>query len=234
MKQTIGNGCLMCLGGLLASSTSWAESAINVGVGTAGLVLEYNYQLSSKAHLRGAFHYFTLEEEFDEEGIKYNGELESVHLGAIADFHPFSNGFRLSAGIFNTELGLDLSAQATDEALEIGDGSYSVSQDNSDPLKLAVEIDFAPVSPYFGFGWGNSPGAGLGFMIDVGVLIIGEADINYDASGTATDGDTGLTINVATNAEFQQDLQQERTDLEQEFEDYSLYPIVMLGLSYTF
>ena len=49
-----------------------------------------------------------------------------------------------------------------------------------------------------------------------------------------TDDDTGLTINVATNAEFQQDLQQERADLEQEFEDYSLYPIVMLGLSYTF
>ncbi|MCG8670364.1 MAG: hypothetical protein MI867_13180, partial [Pseudomonadales bacterium] len=152
----------------------------------------------------------------------------------LADYHPFQGGFRITAGIFSTDLGIELEAKPSQSEFEIGDETYIVSDGNNNPLQLSAEIEFAPVSPYIGFGWGNSPGEGLGFTIDVGLLVVGEADLKFDASGTVTEESSGLTIDVERNAEFQENLQKEQAELEDEFEDFSVYPVVMLGVSYTF
>lgn len=234
MKQRICNLSIALLCGLSLSNTALANNAINVGIGTTGLVIEVDSALTDTMHVRGSFHHFKVDEEFDEEGVEYDGELKSTHLGAIIDYHPFQGFFRVSAGLFVTDLGIDLDAQPSQTEFEIGEDTYIVNSSNSDPLQLSGEIDFAPVSPYVGFGWGNSPAEGLGFSFDIGVLVVGEADLKFDATGTATEQDSGLTIDVETNAEFQENLQQETADLEDEFEDFSIYPVVMLGISYTF
>lgn len=234
MKQINGIRSVTLICGLGLSTSVLADNAINAAIGTTGLVAEYDRALSDTIHVRGSLHYFQIDDEFEEEDINYEGDISSTHFGAIMDYHPFANGFRLSAGIFATDLGIELSAKPSQTEFEIGDNTYVVDDDNDDPLQLSADIDFAPMSPYLGLGWGNSPGAGLGFSVDIGVLFIGEAELDFDASGTVTDVENGLTVNVAQYAPFQEDLQKEQADLEAEFEDFSIYPVIMLGLSYTF
>lgn len=234
MTHRVGYRTIALLTGLGLTAPAMADSSINLGLGTTGLVVEYDRLISDRFHARGSLHYFSYDEEFDEEGVEYDGEIKSTHAGALLDYHPFSGFFRLSAGLFVTDLAIDLDAVASQDEYEIGDNTYLVEDGNNDPLRLSADIEFAPVSPYFGFGWGNSPGEGLGFSLDIGVLVVGEAELDYDASGTVTQQDSGLTIDVERNAEFQEDLQKERDELEDEFEDFSIYPVVTLGVSYTF
>lgn len=237
MKRPFGypSLALLCGFGLAGfTNTAVADNAINVGVGTTGLVLEVDSALTDTVHIRGSLQNFKYDEDFEEEGVDYEGEITSTHVGAIIDYHPFQGFFRLSAGLFVTDLAIELDASPSQTEFEIGDDVYIIGDGNNNPLQLSADIEFAPVSPYIGIGWGNSPGEGFGFTFDVGLLVVGEADLSFDASGTATEQDTGITIDVARNAEFQENLQQEQADLEEEFEDFSVYPVVTLGVSYTF
>lgn len=220
--------------GMGISSSVLAENAVNLGIGTTGIVVEYDKLISEKLHVRGSLQYFTYDEDFEEDDIDYSGEITSSHFGVLADYHPFGGFFRLSAGLFVTDLAFGLDAKTTQAELEIGDENYIIEDGNTDPLRLSADVEFAPISPFLGFGWGNSPGEGFGFSFDVGVLVVGEAEVDYDASGTVTEESTGTTIDVNRNADFQENLQKERDSLEEEFEDFSIYPVVVFGVSYTF
>lgn len=233
MKQLAGYKSIILLCGLGLSSSALANNAVNLAVGTTGLIVEVDSVLTESLHIRGSLHKFNFDENIEADDIDYSGEISSTNLGAILDYHPFQSFFRLSAGLFMTDLGIDLTAKPSQSELEIGDNTY-LSGASGNPLELTAEVDFAPVSPYIGLGWGNSLGQGLGFSFDIGVLMVGEAEVDFHASGTATEQQSGLTIDVERNAEFQENMQKEQVEVEKDLEDLAVYPVIMMGISYTF
>ena len=42
------------------------------------------------------------------------------------------------------------------------------------------------IAPYFGIGWGNAVGSGLGFALDLGVAHHGEPNFRFEATGPAS------------------------------------------------
>ena len=213
----------------LPPHTVLAENAVNATVGTSGLGLEWSTPLHAKLRVRGLVSYATLERDETEEGIDYTIEFESANIGAILDWHPFAGTFRLSTGLISTSFGLDLESSTSQTDFDIGNSTYTGTN-----LKLVGDAEFNPVAPYLGFGWASSLArSGLYFSGDLGVMFIGEPKIALNASGQVSQGG-GPAFDVRSNPLFQADLEIERQQLEDELEDFSLWPILNFGIGYRF
>ena len=104
-------------------------------------------------------------------------------------------------------------------AVNIGGVNYIAGQVTSfDGL-----IDFDPISPYIGVGWGNSTKTkGWSFSVDAGILYYGDANVEMNVGcGTANCDQLRL------------DVEREKQELLDEL-DYKIYPVISVGVTYTF
>jgi hypothetical protein len=79
------------------------------------------------------------------------------------------------------------------------------------------------VQPYAGLGWRNSHKSGFGFFTEVGVM--------------ATDVEVSLSSSKnfeARNADFREALRREEQELKDDADKLSVYPVAIIGVSYTF
>ena len=209
-------------------------------VGTLGLGGEATIGLNSRLNLRVPFNLFTYTDTREEDGVDYDGKLKLKSLGAQLDFHPFKGSFYLSAGLFSNGNQLKLHASDDDgsETYDIGDREYT--SDPNDPLNLNGKFDFKSTAPYLGLGWGN-PIQGDGnfyFRFELGAYFQGAARVGLRADGSAIDTQSGQSFDVNGNSPeaqvFQQNLEQERADLEHDASDFKIYPAVSFALGYRF
>jgi len=224
---------------LMLCSAAHADLGLSLRAGTLGAGVELDYAMSEKWSLRLMANEYSTDDDFEEDGIDYNAELDLSSYGAALDWHPFGGTFRLSLGAISN--GNELAAASVpSDTFDIGDVTY-ISDDN-DPASLSgtIELGDGGVAPYVGFGWGNSPSNDGGFLfsLDLGVIQSGEAQVDLVGSGTAYDADQdpGLTtpISLASNAEAQEEIAKEEQSLLDEFEGNDLYPVVMIGIGYRF
>ena len=226
-RQAFSLSALAALPLLLATHTSSAEQAVNATLGSTGIGAEWTVPLNEKLRLRGIISTLSLESEETEDGIDYDVEVSGTNLGAILDWHPFAGGFRLSAGLVHTDMGLDLESSGQD-SYDIGGVEYTGD------IRLKGDADFATMAPYISLGWASSLNkSGFYFSGELGVMMIGEPKIDITASGLASANGRPL-VDVSTNPEFQSDLERERQDLEDEYSDYNIWPVGVLGFGYRF
>ena len=151
-------------------------------------------------------------------GAMYDGKLELNNGGALIDVYPFASGFRLSAGAFANGDKIKLvSKPAT--PLIVNGHPYPSGIGN-----ITGEVSFNKTSPYAGIGWGTKPsGRGFGLTFDVGVMYQG-------APRVVLFGHT----NTVTPPGWDADIQAERANVEHEIRNYKYYPVVGVGLSFSF
>ncbi|MBL7077572.1 MAG: hypothetical protein ISS31_08875 [Kiritimatiellae bacterium] len=204
------------------------DAGLSLKLGTPGIGVDLTLGVSEKVNVRlsGNFFSYTYDDfEFDEEDEEIDEVVDTVEvaldlmsLGALVDWHPWGGGFRLSGGAFYNGNEVSLSVTAGD-TITIDDEEYEVQS-------LDGQIDFSAFAPYAGIGWGNAATAESRwhFAFDLGVMLQGSADISLKA--TATDPTLQNQLNAA--------LENEAQDLEDDAESFTLYPVLALGLSYTF
>ena len=78
-------------------------------------------------------------------------------------------------------------------------------------------------APYLGLGWGRrtSEKNGLRFSVDAGVFMQGQST-------------TALSIENPNGVISDQDIEQARTELQETLDDFDLYPVLTLGIGYSF
>lgn len=220
---------------LLAFTGPQAATAMDLAVGpkisSLGLGLELSTRLTDRLNARLGVNAFDYSDSTTEDGIDYDADLELRSLAALVDWHPTGGGLRVSAGLLlnGNELTLEASGQDT---YDIGDETYEGN------LALDASTDLDNLAPYLGIGWGSAPAAekgGWSFSIDVGVAYQGSPGIDLDASGTTvTRLSDGTRIDVGSDPTFQADLQREEDNLEDEIDDFELYPVLSVGVVYRF
>ena len=205
------------------------DAGLTVKAGTTGFGVDLTVGLGEKVNVRlsgNAFSY-TYDDayEFDDDDADINVVVDSMEasldlmtLGAFLDWHPSGGTFRFSLGAFYNGNEGSLSA-ASGDTIEIDGNTYEVES-------LDGLAEFNTFAPYVGIGWGNAAQANTRwhFACDLGVLFHGSADISIKA--TATDPTVQAVLNDA--------LANEVEDIEDDVEDYIVYPVITLGLSYTF
>jgi hypothetical protein len=196
------------------------EWALGLKTGTLGIGGELTTNLASNVNLRGSIQWFALDFEAEFDDVDYDVDVEFLNPLLLADWYPFSGGFRLSGGVlFN---GTDISLDATSsESIEIGGETYSPDEIGT----LRGESDFEDIAPYIGIGFHNplSRDGHWGFTADIGVAFIGSPNVNLKVTGPFAD-DPGL----------QADLAEEEAKIEDDLDKVRFFPVLSATLYYRF
>ena len=206
---------------LLASPALAQDGRVSVAVtgGTLGVGPEVGYRVSPMFGIRGNATFLSISHGFDSDDVDYDGKVKLKSAGAMLDFYPFKGGFRISAGARTNDNHGRLRATPT-AATEIGDVTYTPAQIGTLTGRAEVK-DFAPALT---IGYGGSMKAGFLFGIEAGALFQGKVRIReFTSTGT-----------LASDAAFRAQLENERQDLQDDVDDYKVYPILQLTLGYRF
>jgi hypothetical protein len=213
-----------------ASQLQAENSSYGLGLkaSTLGLGLELHRELNDSFNIRLGLNTYDHDEDYDDGGISYNGELELMSVGSYIDWHPFQGGFRLTGGLLYNGNEVTLKGKPTTlGTVNVGGTNYNFTN-----AQLNGKVEFNSIAPYLGMGWGNSfKGSRWSFLFDLGAMFQGSPDADLSTSGTVTVAGTNIAVNTAT---FQSDLAKETQELENDIEDLKIYPVVSLGLSYRF
>ncbi|GAB3376184.1 hypothetical protein NCG89_11775 [Spongiibacter taiwanensis] len=219
---------------LSLSTPGLADINLGASVSTAGVGLELGYRHSALFNTRvgGLFG----KVQFDTEGdntngvdgdeLEYENDIKLKNAYLIGDWYPRGDRFRLSIGAFlnNSDARIVTRCRALSlisgfETCEFGDSVFL-------PLVLGeirTTVDFQPVSPYLGVGWGTRPEKGINFTADLGVLYLGEADVTMRSTG------------ICQSTDFcRAELKKEEREIQKELEEYRFLPILRLGVNYQF
>lgn len=213
---------------------SSANSAEGLGLGInyglfAGPTLELTYPLTDTLQVRGALsNGMGLSETASDTDIDYEVEAKGGINRLALDYHPFGNGFFLSAGYAVNNFNLDATGTSSaTEVVEIGDDTYTVTSD----VSLNGKLDWNN-GPTISLGWGHSPATGLGFLLEIGAIFTGSADVSLSGTGTVTDGTD--VLDVSNDPTVQESLKAEEIKLENDVADYEYLPVFQAGITYRF
>ncbi len=235
MKKLTQRALPLAIASGLCLSTSNAL-ALDIGIGakagTLGAGLDLTVGVTEKVNLRGGFNQFSfdytgdIEDETSAGGASvtstadYSTTLEFNTIAMLVDYHPFQSGFRLTAGAILNNNELRGTAIAGDQTIEIGNYTSSQGAD----LQADVSITFPKTAPYLGIGYDSSrySKSGLSFTYDLGVMFQGEPTASVALSGSDA------------SQVSQADIDAEVADINETLADFTIYPVMNLGLSYTF
>jgi hypothetical protein len=206
------------------------EVAVTAKGGTLGGGVELTVGLAPQWNVRlggNAFDYTDNRREVS--GIFYDATAHLRTASALLDLHPGGGEFRLSAGAFYNDTRIDGNSLVPASGFyDIGGVPVPASQLGT----LNGQIKFDPVVPYVGFGWGNAvgPGRRLRFAADLGAMFQGKGKATLTPQIPAG----SVLNNSIARAALQVLLDREEGEIEHDVADYTVYPVVSIGLSYRF
>ncbi|MEQ9012463.1 hypothetical protein [Algiphilus sp.] len=223
-------------------------SATDIGVGlrasTLGLGAEVSISMLNGLNLRIPVSGFNYNDDLTEDDIRYDADLELLTVGLLADYHVFGGGFHVTGGVASNgnELKLLASEATGNERFQVGNQTYV--SDPNDPFELRAGLDFNAVAPYLGIGWGNAA-SGQGkfyFKFEAGALFQGSPQASTAASGSACNTSTETCALTSFDVQsddpraqqFRVELERERRAIEEEIDEFDIYPVVSLSIGYRF
>jgi hypothetical protein len=231
--QVLIAGAALAAALLLSPSSGQAQEdsrvALGAKAGTLGAGVELTLGLSRQIDTRLGFGAYSYSERREASDIEYDGEAKLRNGTAFLDWHPGGRGFRLTGGLVYND------TEIRGESLTPESGVYNIG---GVPVpasligRLEGTIDFDPIVPYAGLGWGNAlrGGGPWGFSLDLGVVFQGEGDVTL--TPLIPEG-SPLNDPIARQILALQ-LEREAQDIEEDIADYDLYPVVSLGVTYRF
>ncbi|MDX1454474.1 MAG: hypothetical protein R3217_03375 [Gammaproteobacteria bacterium] len=213
---------LIMITGLAALALPAQAADIGVGarVSTLGMTYEAKFALTDHFALRGGINQYDTDYEETQDDITYDfdAEFDSTHL--FLDYHPFAGMFRITGGIVDND--------STFIGTGTSSGTYTlngVSYTGAEVGTLSAGFGLQEQGTYLGVGWASAPkSSGLGFSVDVGVVLQDGPQAQIVSTG-------GL---LSSDPTFQSNVDAEIAELNQDLEEFDTYPVVSIGISYTF
>lgn len=194
--------------GIMMLGMGTSAQAIGVGVkaGLLGFGAELGYQATDHMVIRGAINKFKLSADQTISGNDATVDLDLSSTALFLDFSPFSEGsLHLTVGyVFN-----DSKLTGTSTISDFGGNTYPAQT-------VSTTVDFGS-GPYLGIGWGNVAASGIGLTFELGVLQSGAPKVNLSAPG------------VDPN-----DVAAEEKQMQDDLNQYDIYPVVSAGISIGF
>ena len=193
---------------------------VSPALSTLGLGLEAGFRLNEHLGIRLGGNWLGFDYDGVEGDLDYDAEVTLASLGTLVDYHPFGGGFRLSGGLRYNFNQADLDGTPNDD-IDIGDETFSPDEVGT----LTGDASFNVLAPYLGVGYGATLLEGsLSIGFDLGVMYQGQADVDLDAESGLLSDDTILQENLAI----------EEDEVEDDLEDFVVYPVVGIALIYRF
>lgn len=224
--------------GLVALSTPvFAEGErweFGTSAGTNGLGLELSYRWNDYLRLRTGYHFYDISVDADADDnngvqgdeLKHSGDLELSNLGLLADWYPWGGIFRVTAGAVVNENNFKIDTTCENPSgCEVGSGSFSRTEIGT----ISTKIDIEQLGPYLGIGWDRALDATKRWTLsfEIGAFYQGSPEVEMTSNGTCVNS-------VLIGAACRSALQDEEDELEDDLEDFVIYPVVSIGIGYRF
>lgn len=201
-------------------SYEWPGIAIGVRGGTTGVGPELTLGLNPYFNLRAAYNFASFNFKRKIADVKWDLDVDMDNIPVFLDVYPFAGNFRISAGaVFQS--GSEATLDAVPERnVTIGDHKYTPEVVGTLTGKVKTDSDIAP---YIGIGFGNSVGKDdfLTLSLDLGVFFQ-EYEVELASNGPG---------NTAKLPYLRHDVEKERRKLQNDFDDWKIFPVVALSLS---
>lgn len=210
-------GLIAAIAAAVSSPAMAEDGKIGVGVtgGTLGIGPEVSIAASDSVAIRGNATFLSVSRGFNSSDIDYEGTAKLGSYGLMLDYHIGGGGFRLSAGGRINNNHADIKATPT-AAVGINGTVYQPAAIGT----ISGRGDFKSFAPALTLGYAGNLKKGLKFGFEAGALFQGSARIkSFDASGGG--------VLVA-------DLEAERQSLQDDVDDFKIYPILQLSFGYRF
>lgn len=200
------------------------EDGLGIGVGarysTLGAGIEIGKSLNDNFGVRLGLNKYSQSDSQTIDDVDYDADLDLSSMALLLDWHPFGGSFHLTGGYLNSSNELTASATPSGD-VTIGDNTVNVT---AGELVLDGSVKLGS-GPYVGLGWGNVPASGFGFVFEAGVVQMGVPDVSLKV----TDNTPGQSLSIV-----QADIDKEIANMEDDLDQFDMYPVVALGISYGF
>jgi hypothetical protein len=206
---------------LAATGTAVADHNFGVGVkaGTLGIGVEGTWRPLPYLDLRVGANQYNYSDNGIYGGVNYDAEIDLDSYYVTGNFRFPLSPFRLTGGLYSN--GNEFNAVSADNGAIILIGGDPYPADAVGTLSASAAFD--STSPYFGVGFDFTVFGKVGMNLDFGVLLQGSPQVSM-----ATDG------LLAGDPTFEASLDAERAELEDELNDYKVWPVVSLGFVFNF
>jgi hypothetical protein len=202
-----------------------ADTSLGIRAGTLGAGIEVSTALSQRAAVRLNVDGYNRKQTSTRDNIDYDMKLKLQTASLLGDWFPFANNFRVSLGAMFNGNKFTLNGKPSGTTYTINGKTYNATDVGS----FDAAVDFNKAAPYFGIGYGRPINSGLSLIFDVGVMSQGspKSKINVTCGPTAPQGG-------ATCTNLQNDAAAEQSKLDDSLHSFKYYPVISLGLAYTF
>jgi hypothetical protein len=200
-----------------------ADTSLGIRGGTLGGGVELSHAFSQRIGVRLDADGYNRKQSSTRDSIDYDMKLKLQTVSLLGDWFPFANNFRISAGAMFNGNKFTLNGKPSGPGYTINGTFYPASQVGS----FDAAVDFNKAAPYFGIGYGRAINSGLSLILDLGVMSQGspKSKINVTCGSAAT---------PAQCTQLQSDAQAEQSKLDDSLHSFKYYPVISLGLAYTF
>lgn len=213
----------LALAAILSTFTlpAFADATINAKLSTLGFGVEAAFPLAQSVDARIGYngYRYNFDETSTSNGVptNYSGDLKLNNAQVLADWHPWEGSFRISAGVIFNNNKFEMTAQPSgSNTINIGGTPYTVGAGET----VNATVDFNKTAPYLGIGWGRTPkNSGLSFTSDIGIVFQGKP------KGSITTNIPGVSA---------ADINRANTDLNDALDNFRYYPVISIGIGYTF
>jgi hypothetical protein len=208
---------------LLSSSpaAALADTSLGIRAGTLGGGVELSHAFSQRTGVRLNVDAYNRTQTDTQDNIQYDMKLKLQTASLLGDWFPFAGNFRISAGAMFNGNKFTLKGQPTGGTYTINGVTYNASDVGS----FNATVDFKKAAPYFGIGYGRPINSGLSLIFDLGVMFQGDPRSKIDVTCTASTPDCN---------QLRSDAAAEQSRLDDSLRNFKYYPVLSLGLAYTF
>ena len=231
MKKLFGAGIILLL---TLSEAQALDVGVGAKVGINGIGLNLAVGVTERLNLRASVSEVDIDDEEESITVGDSGsegdidaelEFDFGSNALLFDWHVFNGGFRVTAGMFRQTGEIDLSGRLQGDIV-VNDQPLSTG----DLGEISGEIKLSDTyQPYLGVGWGRAAGGkgGLSFTFDVGLAML---DPDVELNATVIQGGP----NNLTQAELDQTLAEMEKDAEDDLDELELWPVLSIGVNYSF
>jgi hypothetical protein len=214
MKRTAIAAALALVAANPAQAADGRLSA-RITAGTLGIGPEIGYRLTDKVGVRGNATFLSFSHNFSSDDIDYDGKPHLRSGGVMIDLFPFGGGFFVSGGARIN--GNDGRARATPTSnVRVGANTFTPAQIGT----LSGDAETKNFAPSLTLGYSGTMRSGFVAGVEAGALFQGKVRVrNFRSSSN---------LIPAAN------LEQERIEVQDDVDDYKVYPVLQLTLGYRF
>lgn len=220
-------GSVATMNAALAADMTWGADIGTTGAGVhASIPLSVQYGV----HARIGANYlprYSFSRKTEQVAYDFKASLRTIDF--LLDWHPWHNGFRMTAGaIYNDNVVNAIGIPNRIATFSFNNETFNTTQIG----KLVGQLDFPTLAPYIGIGWQTHDPAERGWSIssDLGIMYQGSPRTSLGVGGCVLPAN-GCDL---AQALLRPAIVSETARLNDDLREYRFFPVARIGLNYRF